>query len=94
MCGSARLLALQRLNQRSLLAADVGAGAPVHVHIKVIAAAACVAADIAFCIRLLDGTFQVAPLIHVLATGVRSSVSEKCHVVIVHLLSVSSHLNI
>lgn len=52
------LLALQRLDQRRLLAADVGAGAAVDEHVKVVARTAGVLADQTLFVRLVDGDLE------------------------------------
>ena len=61
------LLALQRLDERRLLAADVGARAVVDVQVEVVAAAARVLAQEALGIRLVQRPLQRLALIDILA---------------------------
>src|SRR5690606_30645410 len=63
-------LAFEALEQRGLLAADVGAGTPVQTDLEVGARAAGVAADQARVVRLVDRRLQDLRLTHVLAADV------------------------
>ena len=64
------LLALERLDQRRLLAADVGAGAPVHVDVEVDPGAAGVFSQEPLGVRLGDGPLQREALVDVLPADV------------------------
>src|SRR5690606_11849591 len=63
-------LAFEALEQRGLLAADVGAGTPVQTDLEVVARAAGVAADQARVVRLVDRRLQDLRLAHVFAADV------------------------
>jgi hypothetical protein len=63
-------LAFERLDERRLLAADVGAHAAVDVDVKVVAGAAGVLADEAGLVRLLDGALEDGGLVEELAADV------------------------
>ncbi len=62
--------ALQRVEQRRLLAADVGAGAGVHDDVQVEPGAEDVAAQVALRVRLLDGVADPAQRVQRLAADV------------------------
>merc|ERR1719322_2035930 len=64
------LLALQRLDEGRLLAADVGAGAAVDEDVKVVAGPAGVLSEETLCVRLLNGHLQVRRLVVEFATHV------------------------
>src|SRR5690606_38339274 len=63
-------LALERLDQAGLLAADVGAGAAVHVDLAGVAGAEDVLADEIVLARLLDGAFENAGALGHLAADI------------------------
>mmetsp|Transcript_35252 Transcript_35252/g.64064 ORF Transcript_35252/g.64064 Transcript_35252/m.64064 type:complete len:454 (-) Transcript_35252:330-1691(-) len=63
-------LALQGLDERGLLAADVGARAAVQVHVKVVAGATGVLAQEALGVSLVDGLIQHNSLVEVLAANI------------------------
>ena len=63
-------LALQTLNQTSLLAADVGAVAARHIHVHVPTGARSVLAEHSLCVRLLDRDVQLVRLVPELTSHV------------------------
>jgi hypothetical protein len=64
------LLALDRLDERRLLAADVRSGTAVHVDVKVVARSAGVLADETGLVRLVDGLLDVRSLLVELSADV------------------------
>lgn len=64
--GRAHRLALQRFEERGLLAADIGPGAPVDIQVEVVPAAAGVLPQETLVVRLVQGPLQRIALVYVL----------------------------